>query len=377
LSELYLNREQSQAKHEILRRYLIPFSNKILSSWPSIDFIDCFAGPWKNVDTDNLTDTSIGIALSILSDVALKRGHTTQNRSIRCIFNEANPASFRKLKSFVDRSAATFPMLKIEVVEGAFEDNAAKIRQLADHSFQLLFVDPTGYTGFSPDALRLFKGRSSELIVNFMRRFIERFVSGKHTDRNEALAALLGQTRAQKYYNDIFSIQIIEESYLDMLRNDLGYKYAGYSPIHNSDKNEIHFNLAYATNHTEGMEVMRNAEYKALSDHDRRRFTKSLSKDGGDLFSGMLGEMEIFGPYLRMRKEHKEKGDSVLIDLVSRYPNGVKFSELAAVAQQSLYLKRSELGDLVVELSKREILRNTWHSRNGKKPTGDDLIINI
>jgi len=74
LNDFYRDREQSQAKHEILRRYLTPFANKILHAWPSIDFIDGFAGPWENRDEDGFSDTSIGIALETLSRVAEQRG---------------------------------------------------------------------------------------------------------------------------------------------------------------------------------------------------------------------------------------------------------------------------------------------------------------
>ena len=377
MTEFYYDREQSQAKHEILRRYLVPFSNKILSSWPSLDFIDCFSGPWKNVDSENLTDTSIGIALRTLSEVAEKRGHTSSNRCIRCIFNEANGASFRKLKAFADRASDSFPLVKVEILHGEFEKNAARIKQLADHSFQLLFVDPTGYTGFPPEALRIFKGRSGEIIVNFMRSFIERFVSGNHSERAKALVSLLGQSRADDLLKGSFSIETLENAYLDMLRRDLGYKYAGFSPIHNPDKNEIHFNLAYGTHHVDGMEVMRSSEYKALSEHDRACFTKTLEKHGGDLFStsGLINDMQILGPYLRARKEHRERAASVLLEIITRSANGIKFCNLAAEAQQQLFLKRTELGDVILEMNAKRLVDNTWQLRKGRRPGADDSII--
>lgn len=178
MENFYFGREQSQAKHEILKRYLVPFSKKILSKWQSIDFIDGFSGPWKNVDDENLSDTSIGVALSTLSKIALAAGHTKHDRRIRCIFNESNPESYAQLEAYIDRACSEFPLLKIKTFHGEFDANAAQIRKTANHTFQLLFVDPTGYTGFPPSALAHFKGRSSEIIVNFMRSFIERFIVG-------------------------------------------------------------------------------------------------------------------------------------------------------------------------------------------------------
>jgi len=375
LNDFYFNREQSQAKHDILRRYLVPFANKILSKWPSVDFIDGFSGPWRNVDTDNLTDTSIGIALSTLSEVAEKKGHTSSDQQIRCIFNEADPEAYARLKSFVDRSKRDFPLLKVNIFEGKFEKNAVKIKQAADHSFQLLFVDPTGYSGFPPSSLLHFKGRSSEIIVNFMRSFIERFVSGDHEANISALIGLVGEKRARFLQDTGLTINTVEKEYLKMLRSDLGYKFAGYSPIHNPDKNEIHFNLAYGTNHFAGMEVMRNAEFGALTDHDRRRFQKSLIAKGNDLFGEMLDEMEILGPYLRVRKKHLQTAERVLLQLISEHPQGLDFSELAASAQQSLFLKRAELGDVIGEMAKANLVKATWLDRGGKKPRPGDLMM--
>lgn len=250
-----------------------------------------------------------------------------------------------------------------------------KIRRAANHRFQLLFVDPTGYTGFPPSSLALFKGRSSKIIVNFMRSFIERFVSGNHEDNAIALIGLVGEKRARYLLDTDLTIETVEEEYLKMLRSDLGYQFAGYSPIHNPDKDEIHFNLAYGTNHFAGMEVMRNAEFVALTKHDRTRFNKSVAKKGDDLFGEMFDEMEIMGPYLRIRKTHLQKASEELLRLISENPSDLKFSKLAASAQQSLYLKKSELGDVIVEMARSNLVEATWLDRGGRKPGADDLIV--
>lgn len=266
---MYDGREQSRAKHDILRRYLEPFANKILSKWKSIDFIDGFSGPWKNTDTENLSDTSIGISLRTLSDVAEASGHSPKSPQIRCIFNEKDPKTYARLEHYIERSRDAFPLVEIKTFQGEFSKNAVAIRKAANNAYQLLFVDPTGYTGFPPSALKLFGNRSSEIIVNFMRSFMERFVSGDHSERAAALVGLVGAKRAQYLLDTGASIEDVEAEYLKMLRADLGYSFAGFSPIHNPDKEQIHFNLAFATNHPMGMETMRTAEFRALSDYDR------------------------------------------------------------------------------------------------------------
>lgn len=368
----YLNREQSEAKHEILARYLIPFANKILRTWDSLDFIDAFSGPWNNRDKDNLSDTSIGISLKILQSVARKLDHSPSNKKVRCIFNECNPKSYNLLREFVDSNKHRYPLLKIETFQGKFTDNADIIKKSANHTFQLLFIDPTGYTGLPPDTIAKFKGRSSEVIINFMRSFINRFATNNHEHAENSLISLLGNERAQRLLSKEISIEEIEDEYLNMLRRDLGFKYAGHSQIHNPNKDEINFNLTYATHHFEGMEVMRSTEYKALSEYDKKRFEKKQSTDQLPLF----GDLTIEGPYLRTRKEHLQKAPEIIKRALEEQKKGIKFSMLCGDIQQSLFLKRSELGDVIVEMSEQGLIANSWKARNSKarKPNISDVI---
>ena len=63
--DLYGGREQSRVKHLILKNYLQRFAHIIGQKWPSITYVDCFAGPWQAKSQD-LIDTSFGIAVSEL-----------------------------------------------------------------------------------------------------------------------------------------------------------------------------------------------------------------------------------------------------------------------------------------------------------------------
>lgn len=374
MSDYYDGREQTQAKHDILRRYLEPFSNKILSKWPSIDFIDGFSGPWKNNDTIRLSDTSIGIALTTLSSVAEALKHSPSSPKIRCIFNEKDPKAYSRLQDYIARSKHEFPLIEIETFQGEFSANSDAIRKAARNSFQLLFVDPTGYTGFPPSALKPYKNRSSEIIVNFMRSFMERFVSGGHSDRQAAMIGLVGEKRAQYLMDTDAGIAEIEAEYLKMLRADLGYKFAGFSPIHNPDKKQIHFNLAFATNHSMGMETMRSAEFRALSDYDRSRFNKKQPAQD-DLFSNMGQELEVRGPYLSERQRHLDIACNEILNLLSSEPKGMRFDLMSAKLQQDLYLRRTELKDALVQLTAQGRISDDWKVGRKQKPSEKDIIV--
>lgn len=374
MHDLYAGREQSKAKHDIYARYLVPFSTKILSTWQTIDVIDGFAGPWRNNDAENLSDTSIGVSLRELSKVAEQLDHDASSPRIRCIYNEADPKSYQVLKAFIERSKPKYPLLKLMTFEGMFEQNSAAIDRAADHQFRLLFVDPTGYSGFPPSCLRRFdNGRSFEIIVNMMRSFLERQATGGHPDTQKNLTGLVGAERADRLVDGDLSIEVVEQEYLKMLKEDLGFKYACYSPIHNPDRDQIHFNLAYGTNHPEGLEVLRNAEFKALSDHDRTRFTKKVDQKGGDLFGNMLDELEVRGPYLRARQEHSEKVEATIRSVLIQRGT-TEFFELSARVQEQLYLKRTEIGAAVVKMTKAGAVSDQWMQPRQQKPRRNDKI---
>lgn len=374
MNGLYDGREQSQAKHAIVRRYLNPFAHKILRTWPSLDFIEGFSGPWDNRDEEELSDTSIGIALETLSEVASSLGHSPSAPRIRCIFNELDPQAYAKLQDFLRRSTKKFPLVEVRTFRGKFEDNAPAIKVAATNAFQLLFVDPKGYTGFPPSALEHFKGRSTEVFVNVMRSFIARFISGNHPDREKALVELVGEKRAAYLIDTGLTIETVEAEYLSMLRGTLGYRYAGLSPIHNPDKNQIHFSLAYGTNHPAGMEVMRNAEYRALSDHDRARFAKSTRNEGPSLFDVLDEPPEIRGPYLKARKLHQGQAHDILLGLIDANPKGITFEDLCGMAQQTLFLRRTELAQEIIRMSEAGTLVASWKDRNGRTPAAKDKI---
>lgn len=209
--------------------------------------------------------------------------------------------------------------------------------------------------------------------MNFMRSFMERFVSGSHRDKEAALIGLVGEKRARYLLDTGADIEAVEEEYLKMLRADLGYKFAGFSPIHNPDRNQIHFNLAFATNHPMGMETMRKAEFDALTDYDRTRFEKKAPPED-DLFSLLDEPPEIRGPYLSLRKKHSEGAGEVLLQLLTKHPDGLVFATLAALVQQSMYLKQTELKDTVVDLTAKGLIEPDWRVGRKRKPSGGDKI---
>src|ERR1700674_1016162 len=70
VTDPYFDREQTKAKHFILRRYLQALAFKVLKFF-DITYVDGFSGPWKTT-TENFADSSFMIAIDALKDAQQK-----------------------------------------------------------------------------------------------------------------------------------------------------------------------------------------------------------------------------------------------------------------------------------------------------------------
>ena len=77
MTDPYSGREQTKAKHFILKRYLQALAFKVLPSF-DITYVDGFSGPWET-KTEAFSDTSFMIAINVLLDAQTK--HLCKNRS--------------------------------------------------------------------------------------------------------------------------------------------------------------------------------------------------------------------------------------------------------------------------------------------------------
>jgi len=67
VSDPYVGREQTKAKHFILRHYLQALAFKVLR-FSDITYVDGFSGPW-DTRTEDFSDSSFMIAITVLGSV--------------------------------------------------------------------------------------------------------------------------------------------------------------------------------------------------------------------------------------------------------------------------------------------------------------------
>jgi len=175
IPEHYHGREQAFIKHRLLKGYIERLFMIRGQNEKSISYVDCFAGPWQEGSLD-LDDTSVGISLGIMNDCKKALAKLSKDIHFRALFIEKNPESYRKLKSFVERSQ--WSGIDVKAINGDFYDLRGEILKWCDDdSFVFFFVDPSGWKEVVEiDTLRPLLLRSkSEYLINFMFGFINRF----------------------------------------------------------------------------------------------------------------------------------------------------------------------------------------------------------
>jgi three-Cys-motif partner protein len=262
--EVYEGREQTQVKHYILRHYLERFAHIVGSRWKSITYLDGFAGPW-NVRSSELSDSSFSIALDELRKA--RKTHRARGRDLRlrCCFLEQDREAHVQLERF----AAGVKDVQVRVLKGSFEDCVGSIADFirADRqTFAFLFIDPTGWTGFTLAKISpLFKLKPGEVLINFMtshiRRFPQNFTDLNSPQFRERVAGLSGLERDDACVTE----------YMARLKRAGGFSYVLPSIVLQPESDRTHFHLIYATRDLKGVEVFKETEERAMGEMERLR----------------------------------------------------------------------------------------------------------
>jgi three-Cys-motif partner protein len=143
VTDAYSGREQTKAKHFILKRYLQALAFKILR-FSDITYIDGFSGPWET-KTEDFNDSSFMIAISALKDaqqIILEQEGV--RRRIRFFFSETDPKAFAQLQEAVAPFHKPAEGFEIKTYCGKFEDAVSEIQSFIGASFPLIFIDLRG-----------------------------------------------------------------------------------------------------------------------------------------------------------------------------------------------------------------------------------------
>lgn len=376
MTAVYQDREQTEAKHFILRRYLQTLAFKTLhGGWSTVAYVDGFSGPWQSRTPDH-SDTSFMIAIQVLKDAQAKVRESGKRPRIRCFFVEENADSFAKLQAAVAPHHDPANGFFIETFNGKFENAVSQVQRMMSNSFALTFIDPTGWTGYEFAKVKpIFEHSPGEVLLNFMYDFVSRFTASSDPVTLATFDGILGENWKTRL--DASTLPR-EEALLTLFREQFWkagkFEYVMNTPIEKiSDR--THFHIVYGTRSAEGLAAYREVEHAALKGHGMRRAVARQvmreKKTGqadffGAGFSASMAELSMESQVAELRGHAKDW-------LIGQLPDCPKrFSEIWPPILDQYMLRKTDAKQICVELGKAGVIKETWRLNGSKRRVPDD-----
>ena len=274
--EYYRGREQTYLKHFFLERYLERVAYVIGWNYPQFVYVDGFSGPWKS-DEEAFEDTSFTIAINKLRQVQTGLRQGGKNPEIRCLFIEKEPTAFRQLKG----ATKNVSDIGAEALHGEFEQRIPDILRFVGSSFSLVFIDPTGWTGFGlRNITPILQHQPGEVLINFMFDHINRFLQDPRSEMVASFNKLFG---GAGWESAVRHVQRREDEvvklYCERMRATGGFRHITSTRILKPLADRSYFYLIYGTRHLKGLQEFRSVEKVAVNEQERVRFrTKQESR---------------------------------------------------------------------------------------------------
>jgi three-Cys-motif partner protein len=196
--EYYSGREQTYVKHFFLERYLERVAYNIFSFQDEFVYVDGFSGPWQS-SNEEFDDTSFVIAINELRKI--KTGFAERGKSvrIRCLFIEKDPRVYSNLV----QATRSITDIDVQTICGSFEELIPEIVNFVGSSFSLVFIDPTGWTGYGLKKITPLLNLRGEIIINFMFDYINRFIDDPRPETAQTFNPLFGNSTWFTEYSDL------------------------------------------------------------------------------------------------------------------------------------------------------------------------------
>jgi three-Cys-motif partner protein len=376
VTDAYSDREQTKAKHFILKRYLQALAFKTLRYF-DITYVDGFSGPWKT-QTEDFADSSFMIAIAVLKDAQQQiLSQTGRRPKVRCFFSENNREAFAKLAGAIAPFNNPKEDFEIKAYYGDFEDAISEIQIFIGRAFPLIFIDPTGWTGYSFEKIKpLFDRPKCEVLINFMYDFVNRAASMNDVKTVASLNPILGGPNWEKRLDpNLPRGRAVEKLFRETLREVGDFNYVVSTKIDRPTSDRPHFFIVYGTKSHAGLRAFREIEYAALRVHARDRATakerKREDKTGSlDLFAGVDADVQAL-TIDDIVEEQKALAAEELLKILKDF--GLDFSLVWTTLLQAYMLRVTNVKDICVELATAGKIENTWGGGN-RKPRDEDAI---
>ncbi|NJL29648.1 MAG: three-Cys-motif partner protein TcmP [Thermoanaerobaculia bacterium] len=287
----YKGREQTYIKHFILERYLRKLARKKGWFGGTINFVDGFAGPWRNT-SEALEDTSPFIAIKELrmarNDL---QGNDRPPLKIRCLFIERDKRAHALLAEILRE----IDDVEVNTFNGEFEEHVAdacKFAATGIKNFTFFFIDPTGWTGYALPLIKpILSHQPGEILINFMTKDITRFIDHDRPEDVASFNRLFGTTEFRDRWANMSGLDREDEIvrvYSDRIKEAGRFTFVAATTILHPSEDRTHFHLIYATRHIEGLRVFRNeAERPAQREQQQSRWQARSERQLGT--TGQIG----------------------------------------------------------------------------------------
>jgi len=353
----YHDREQAFVKHQLLETYLLRLFMIIGLHQNNIRYVDCFSGPWQE-ESDNLQDTSIGIALKIIQkcrETLRKMGRAV---TFQALFIEKNKKSFQKLQDYL----TTLPQEKVltTALNGDFfELRESILTWCGPNDFTFFFIDPTGWKHVVEIAtLRpLLQRSNSEFLINFMYDFLLR----THTQDTfqEDMRAIFGELPETDGLSPDEKEKYLVSLYLKRLKEIVSSKRGRPRtvsvPILKPTIDRTLYHLVYLTRHAKGITVFMEASEKL--DLVQRRARAQAKQEKRESKSRQL---ELFSSADGIQTgKHADTAEVKLywLNRLTNSPRQFGIEELADMLEETAWFE-SDLQDALGELMKEGKVKN-------------------
>lgn len=335
----YEGREQAFVKHELLTAYLERFMMILGQHFPSVLYVDCFAGPWESF-ADDYGDTSFGRAVQIIQGCQQKlKTDFGRSPEFRALFIEKDPRAFAKLKEFADKSCA--PKLNVVAWHGEFQNKIADIASWIGSDFAFVLIDPKGYKEvIAPQTLApLLKKRNVEALINYMWQFLSLAVG--HLDKPAHLQNLIalfgedvrnvpepGAPNRESWLLDLYRNRLVQAS----APTGDGRTRTVSFPVEYPGRTTTKYFLIHVTHNDVGVIKFSEASKAASAAQNSVRFSvmqqKKENKTGiTDLFADseidvLIGDRELTEPWLGLMPVagcEIQVGEPEIAQLIERY----------------------------------------------------------
>jgi three-Cys-motif partner protein len=320
------------------------------------------------------------IAISVLKDAQMQIFQRTGiRRHIRCFFSENDPAAFTRLQEAVAPFHRPEECFEVKTFCGAFEDAVRQIEPFIGDAFPLIFIDPTGWTGYPFEKIKsLFQRRKCEVLINFMYEFVNRFAHSADPEIIASLNPILGGPGwEQRLDANLPRGLAVEKLFRETLKSVGNFDFVVSTRIDKATAERPHFFIAYGTKNENGLKTFRQIEYDALREHAKNRANakerkRELQSNTGDLFSGYEAQIQE-ATIDEIVEQQKRLATDDLLSILA-FARSASFSAVVCWLLEAHMLRETNVKDICVELAKSGKIENTWGGGN-RKPRDEDEIV--